>query len=109
MKIRRRRGVYVCNNIDEVISILNSSYETLHVKDIDWYNSNKDSNGTVKVPFSFVNTMVHLFGKTINGFRAEKYHNCIRIQPYEEEYRIWSWSLNMFEEFEDFIIKKDEI
>lgn len=109
MKIRRRRNVYVCNNIDEVIDILNYSYKTLHVKDINWYNSNKNSNGTVEVPFSFVNTMVHLFGKTINGFRAEKYHNCIRIQPYEEEYRIWSWSLNMFEEFEDFIIKKDEI
>lgn len=105
MKIRRRRNVYVCNNIDEVISILNSSYETLHVKDIDWYNSNKNSNGTVEVPFSFVDTMTHFLGKTINGFKAEKYHEYIRIQPYEEKYN-WNWSLNMFEEFEDFIIEK---
>lgn len=99
------KAKHYCKSKNEVVDILNTQYEELHVRDIDWYANNCDTYGTVEVPFSFVDTMTHFLGKTINGFRAEKYHEYIRIQPYEEKYN-WNWSLNMFEEFEDFIIEK---
>lgn len=104
MKIRKQKNIHVCNNIDEVAEILNFSYKTLRFKDINWYNSNKSSIGTVEVPFSFVEGMTYLLGETIYGFRAECYE-FIRIIPDEQKYGTWSFSLEMFEEYNDFIIQ----
>lgn len=106
MKIKKQKNIHYCKNINEVIDILNTSYKSLQVKDIDWYNSNKNSMGTIEVPFSFVEGMSHLLGKTFYGFRAEEYDNYIRIIPDECNFSSWSWSLEMFKEFEDFIIEK---
>lgn len=104
MKIKKQKNIHYCNNINEVIDILNTSYKTLQFKDVDWYNLNKTSIGTVDVPFSFVESMTYLLGETIYGFRAE-YDEFIRIIPDEQKHGTWSFSLEMFEEYNDFIIQ----
>lgn len=106
MKIRKRKNIHICNNIDEVVEILNFSYKTLQFKDINWYNSNKNSIGTVKVPFVFTDTMKKYLGKTIKNFRAVKVCRDIQVFIQEEGFKGFYYSLQMFEEFEDFIIEK---
>ena len=63
------------------------------VKSLDWYNENKDSNGTVHVPCSFVNDMSRFCGKVVTIRRA--YDSFYSI----EESFGYSWSDEMFEGF----------
>lgn len=105
MKIgKRHKAKHYCKSKDEVVEILNTQYEELHVRDIDWYNSNCDSFGTVDVPCDFVSGMKEYLGCNFNSFRAYKRPNYIKIEP---TYTGWSWSLQMFEEFDDFIIEEE--
>lgn len=55
----------------------------------------------------FASSMSAFLGKTITDFRAihDRDLDVIRIRIKERPLCNWSWSLEMFEEFEDFIIK----
>lgn len=105
MKIGKRHKVkYYCKSIDEVVDILNTQYEELHVRDIYWYTNNCDASGTVGVPCDFVRGMKKYLGYNFNSFRACKRPDYVRIELTGIG---WSWSLQMFEEFDDFIIEEE--
>lgn len=105
MRIGERHKVkHYCKSKDEVVDILNTQYEELHVRGIDWYTNNCDSSETVHVPFDFVCEMKKYLGCSFNSFRAYKRPSYIRIEPTDIG---WSWSLQMFEEFDDFIIEEE--
>lgn len=105
MKIGKRHKVkYYCKSIDEVVDILNTQYEELHVRDIDWYANNCDASGTVRVPCDFVRGMKKYLGCNFNSFRACERSDYIIIELTGIG---WSWSLQMFEEFDDFIIEEE--
>lgn len=105
MKIgKRHKAKHYCKSKDEVVDILNTQYEELHVRGIDWYTNNCDSSGTINVPCDFVRGMKDYLGRNFNSFRAYKRPNYIRIEPTDIG---WSWSLQMFEEFDDFIIEEE--
>lgn len=100
MRIKKKK--HYCSGYREAIDILNSQYSSLHVRSLDWYNQNKDSYGTVPVPYLFVIGMSPYTGEEFENFKAVYRRNYIRIEP-ENSYG-YSWSLEMFEEFDDFII-----
>lgn len=105
MKIgKRHKAKHYCKSIDEVVEILNTQYEELHVRNIDWYTRNCNSSGIVNVPCGFVCGMKEYLGRNFNSFRACKKPNYIRIEPTDIG---WDWSLQMFEEFDDFIIEEE--
>lgn len=105
MKIgKRHKAKHYCKSKNEVVDILNTQYEELHVRGIDWYTNNCDSSGTINVPCDFVRGMKDYLGRNFNSFRAYKRPNYIRIEPTDIG---WNWSLQMFEEFDDFIIEEE--
>lgn len=105
MKIgKRHKAKHYCKSKDEVVDILNTQYEELHVRGIDWYTNNCDSSETVHVPCGFVCGMKKYLGRSFNSFRAYKRPSYVRIEPTDIG---WSWSLQMFEEFDDFIIEEE--
>lgn len=107
MRIRRIKKKYYCSKIDEAVDIINTSYKHLTIRSLDWYNSNKDLHGSISnVPYMFASSMSEFLGKTITDFKAihDIGLNTIRIHIKEHPLCNWSWSLEMFEEFEDFII-----
>lgn len=61
------------------------------VKSLDWYNENKDTDGNVNVPCSFVREMSKYCGKVV----TIRYVN-LRSYGIEESYN-FSWSDEMFE------------
>ena len=106
MKIKKNIN-YICS-IDEAVDIINTSYKHLTIRSLDWYNSNKNPYGSINnVPYMFASSMSAFLGKTITDFRAihDRDLDVIRIRIKEHPLCNWSWSLEMFEEFEDFIIK----
>lgn len=106
MKIRKNKNIHFCN-IDEAVNIINSYYKTLHFKNEKWYLREKsDIGNVVSVPFVFTNAMKKHLGKTINNFRAVKACRNIQVLIQEEGFKGFNYSLQMFEEFEDFIIEK---
>lgn len=107
MRIRRIKKKYCCSKIDEAVDIINTSYKHLTIRSLDWYNSNKNQYGNIiDVPYVFASSMSAFLGKTITDFEAihDTDLNAIRIRIKENILCNWSWSLEMFEEFEDFII-----
>lgn len=105
--MRIKKNKHYCSGYREAIDILNSQYSSLHVRSLDWYNSNKDLHGSINnVPYTFASSMSEFLGKTITDFKAihDIGLNTIRIHIKEHPLCNWSWSLEMFEEFEDFII-----
>lgn len=105
MKIGKRHKVkHYCKSKNEVVYILNTQYEELHVRDIDWYTNNCDASGTVSVPCDFVRGMKKYLGCNFNSFRACIIPSHIRIELTGIG---WNWSLQMFEEFDDFIIEEE--
>ena len=106
MKIRKNKNIHVCN-IDEAVDIINSYYKTLHFKNEEWYLREKSDTGNViSVPFVFTDSMKKYLGKTIKNFRAVKACRNIQVFIQEEGFKGFNYSLQMFEEFEDFIIEK---
>lgn len=106
MKIRKNKNIYFCN-IDEAVNIINSYYKTLHFKNEEWYLKEKNSAGSVvNVPFVFTNAMKKHLGKTINSFRVFRNDRNIQVYIQEDGFKGFNYSLQMFEEFEDFIIEK---
>lgn len=108
MRIRRIKKKYYCSEIDEAVDIINTSYKHLTIRGLDWYNFNKDPYGSISnVPYVFASSMSAFLGKTITDFEAihDIGLNAIEIHIKEHPLCNWSWSLEMFEEFEDFIIK----
>lgn len=105
MKIGERHKVkHYCKSRDEVVEILNTQYKELHVRNIDWYTSNCNNHGTINVPCNFVSGMKRYLGCNFNSFKACKRSSYIGIEPTNIG---WSWSLQMFEEFDDFIIEEE--
>lgn len=107
MRIRRIKKKYYCSKIDEAVGIINTSYKHLTIRSLDWYDSNKNPYGNISdVPYVFASSMSVFLGKTITDFEAihDIDLNAIRIRIKEHPLCDWSWSLEMFEEFEDFII-----
>lgn len=107
MRIRRIKKKYCCSKIDEAVDIINTSYKHLTIRSIDWYNFNKDPYGSISnVPYVFASLMSAFLGKTITDFEAIHDINLNAIEIHIKEHPLcnWSWSLEMFEEFEDFII-----
>ena len=104
MKIKKRK--HYCSSIDEVVDILNSQYTELHVRNVDWYLENKNHEGSVCVPCSFISKMKCFLGETFSSFKAVYRPDYVRIEPIPQNG--YSWSLEMFEEFDEFVIKIEE-
>lgn len=103
MKIGKRHKVkHYCSSIYEVVDILNSQYTELHVRSVDWYLDNH-REGSVRVPCCFVPKMKYFLGKTFSSFKAVYRPDYVRIEPIPQNG--YSWSLEMFEEFDEFVIK----
>lgn len=102
MKIRKRKHYF--SSRDEIIDILNSQYTELHVRDIDWYLENKNYEGKVNVPCCFIPEMKYFLGKTFSSFKAVYRSNYIRIEPIPQNG--YYWSLEMFKEFDEFVIRE---
>lgn len=103
MKIRKRK--HYCKSRDEIINILNSQYNELHVRNIDWYLENQNYEGKVLVPCIFIPEMKCFLGETFSSFKAVRRPNYIRIEPIPDNGR--SWSLEMFKEFDEFVIREE--
>lgn len=103
MKIRKRK--HYCKSRDEIINILNSQYNELHVRNIDWYLENQNYEGKVLVPCIFIPEMKCFLGETFSSFKAVRRPNYIRIEPIPGNGR--SWSLEMFKEFDEFVIREE--
>lgn len=103
MKIKKRR--HYCSSIDEIVGILNSQYTKLHVRDVDWYLKNRNCEGKVNVPCCFVPEMKYFLGETFSSFKAVYRPNYVRIEPIPQNG--YYWSLEMFEEFDEFVIKEE--
>lgn len=105
MKIgKRHKAKHYCKSKNEVVDIINTQYEELHVRDIDWYTNNCNSSGIVDVPCDFVRGMKKYLGCNFNSFRATKRPGFVKIEPTGIG---WNWSLQMFKEFDDFIIEEE--
>lgn len=66
------------------------------VKSLEWYNENKNADGTVKVPQYFVNNMSKYCGKVVTITHAGSC--CYYIL---EDRGVYAWSDEMFEGYED--------
>lgn len=103
MKIRKRK--HYCKSRDEIINILNSQYNELHVRNIDWYLENQNYEGKVLGPCIFIPEMKCFLGETFSSFKAVRRPNYVRIEPIPDNGR--SWSLEMFKEFDEFVIREE--
>lgn len=106
MKIKKNIN-YICS-IDEAVKILNSKYTTLHVKTLDWYEKNKNAFNYVEVPGFFVPEMKKFCGVISPKFKAELSNDYIDIIFDDREWSEYKWSLNMFEEFNNFNYENKE-
>lgn len=106
MKIKKNIN-YICS-IDEAVKILNSKYTNLHVKTVDWYEKNKNPFNYVEVPRFFSPEMKKFCGEISPKFKAELSNDCIDIIFDDREWSKYKWSLDMFEEFNNFNYENKE-